>query len=108
PYRKKKIQNRMKSGIEKIVVNIIDTHNNFETVERFTSVGGIVLNYSGSESRFDTIMSSKLNFALLNETAEDGRYLDLLTGEERRFLIEVRDMTTKFSVFDPEIPVVFD
>src|SRR5690554_3829549 len=98
----------MRSGIEKIVVNIIDTYNDFETVERFTSVGGIVLNYSGSESRFDTLMSSRLNFALLNETAEDGRYLDLLTGEERRFLIEVRNMTSKLSVFDPTIPVVLD
>ena len=75
--------------MEKIVINIIDTHNDFVTLERFTQVGAPVLSYSGAESRFDTIMSSKFSFNMLNETAEDGRYLDLLTGEERRFLVEI-------------------
>lgn len=79
--------------MEQIVINIIDTHNDFVTLERFTQVGAPVLSYSGAESRFDTIMSSKFSFNMLNETAEDGRYLDLLTGEERRFLVEIRDVS---------------
>lgn len=79
--------------MEKIVINIIDTHNDFATLERFTQVGAPVLSYSGAESRFDTIMSSKFSFNMLNETAEDGHYLDLLTGEERRFLVEIRDVS---------------
>jgi len=78
--------------MEQIVINIIDTHNDFSTVEKFTEKGAPVLSYSSGESRFGTIMSSKLTFNMLNETAEDGKFLDLLTGEERRFLIEIRDV----------------
>lgn len=96
----------MKSNIKQIVVNIIDTHENHNVLERFTSVGGVVLNYSGSESRFDVIMSSHLNFSLLNETASDGRYLDLLSGQERRFLVEVKNATFNPGIslpgFEPE------
>src|SRR5690606_31081643 len=79
--------------MEQIVINIIDTHNFYPTVEKYTGLGDPVLSYSGGESLFTTIMSSKFSFSILNETAEDGKFLDLLTGEERRFLIEVREVT---------------
>lgn len=73
-----------------VVINIIDTHNVFQTIEKFTQSGAPVLSYTGDESRFSAVMSSRLSFNILNETAEDGKFLDLLTGEERRFLIEVK------------------
>lgn len=79
--------------MENVVIKIIDTHNDFQVIEKYTQLGGPVLNYSGDESRFGSIMSSKFTFNMLNETAEDGRYLDLLSGEERRFLIQIRDVS---------------
>jgi len=79
--------------MENVVIKIIDTHNDFQVIEKYTQMGGPVLNYSGDESRFGSIMSSKFTFNMLNETAEDGRYMDLLSGEERRFLIELRDVS---------------
>lgn len=94
--------------MEQVVINIIDTHNAFTVTEKYTETGAPVLSYTGGESLFSTVMSSKFTFNMLNETAEDGKFLDLLTGEERRFLIEVRDMTSRFGFSDPNIPVELD
>lgn len=75
--------------IQKIAINIIDTHQEFQLTERLTQLGAPILTYSGSDDRFGTIMSSEFSFNMHDETAQDGRYLDLFTGEERRYLVEV-------------------
>lgn len=95
--------------MEQIVINIIDTHNFYPTVEKYTGLGDPVLSYSGGESLFTTIMSSKFSFSILNETAEDGKFLDLLTGEERRFLIEVRKVfPDSLNPWDPAVEIGSD
>src|SRR5690606_21071703 len=86
-----------------------DTHNFYPTVEKYTGLGDPVLSYSGGESLFTTIMSSKFSFSILNETAEDGKFLDLLTGEERRFLIEVRKVfPDSLNPWDPAVEIGSD
>ncbi|WKW47257.1 hypothetical protein P3875_04115 [Myroides sp. JBRI-B21084] len=93
--------------MEQIVINIIDTHTNYTAVEKFTETGAPILTYSGGEARFASIMSSKFSFNILNETAEDGKFLDLLTGEERRFLIEIRNVTYLSNAIDKDAGLIW-
>lgn len=78
--------------MRKFVVNIIDTLNDHVILERFAEKSSVVIEYAGADSPFNSIMASELKFNMDNETADDGRYLDLFTGEERRYLVEVKEV----------------
>lgn len=85
------------------IINIIDTENEFDNIiERFTQVSSPTLSYNGEDSPFGLMMSSELSFNILNETAEDGKYIDLFTGQENRWLIEVRKRIDVYREDSPE------
>lgn len=78
-------------------INIIDTRTSHVMLERFVEKGSMKIDYQGSDSRFDSIMSSSFTISIDNETAEDARYLDLFAGEERRYKVEVLDLDKPLS-----------
>src|SRR5690606_28998066 len=75
--------------MESVVIKIFDTQNDHVVLERFTQQGSPVLTWNGTDDNFQTIMTSELNFNMLSENAEDGRYLDLFTGDESRYMVTV-------------------
>lgn len=75
--------------MEQVTIKIIDTQDNHVVLERFAQQGAPVLTWNGSDDNFQTIMTSELNFNMLSENAEDGRYLDLFTGDESRYMVRV-------------------
>lgn len=85
------------------VINIIDTENVYDgIIERFTQLSSPVLSYNGEDNLFGVIMSSEFSFNILNETAEDGKYTDLFTGQENRWMIEVRKIIKTYREDSPE------
>lgn len=75
--------------MEQVTIKIIDTQDNHVVLERFAQQGAPVLTWNGADDNFQTIMTSELNFNMLSENAEDGRYLDLFTGDESRYMVQV-------------------
>lgn len=75
--------------MEQVTIKIIDTQDNHVVLERFAQQGAPVLSWNGSDDNFQTIMTSELNFNMLSDGAQDGRYLDLFTGDESRYMVKV-------------------
>lgn len=75
--------------MEQVTIKIIDTQDNHVVLERFAQQGAPVLTWNGSDDNFQTIMTSELNFNMLSDGAQDGRYLDLFTGDESRYMVKV-------------------
>lgn len=85
------------------IINILDTQNEFENItERFTEASNPVLDFNGEDNPFGVMMSSEFSFNMLNETAEDGMYLDLFTGQENRFLVEIRKRIDTYREDSPD------
>ncbi|MFD1292630.1 hypothetical protein ACFQ5N_02170 [Lutibacter holmesii] len=81
-------------------ISIIDTETNeLLDTEETTSISAPVLNYSGQDDKYQTIMASQLEFDLLVQNASNGKYLHLFTGNETRYKTILQDIT------DSENPV---
>ena len=73
-------------------IEIIDTYLNERVlIEEFTQLSSPKLLWEGGDDLYQPMMPSKLTFNLLDETAADGRFLHLLTGDEQRFKVKVRN-----------------
>ncbi|BFM41655.1 hypothetical protein CFS9_02960 [Flavobacterium sp. CFS9] len=73
-------------------VDIIDTLSpDTKLVIEYASASGIVLSWNGSDTKDDlSIVSSDLKFDMLTRTAEDGAFIKLFTGDEKRFKVLIK------------------
>lgn len=73
-------------------VYVIDTFENERPeIEERTEVGSPKLVYNGSDDKYQPIMSSEFQFNLSVPTAEDGKFLHLFTGNERRYQVVLKN-----------------
>lgn len=78
--------------VHELSVEIIDTHDNeLDGSEEFTQPNAPELSYDGGQDLYAPFMPSKLAFNLAVPDAADAKFLHLLTGDEKRYLVKVRN-----------------
>ncbi|SEH05374.1 hypothetical protein [Candidatus Venteria ishoeyi] len=78
-----------------VKIEILDTLNNdLIATEQFSATDSIVLNYNGGDDKLQHIVGSELLFSLLDETATDGRFLDLYTANEKQYKVILTNYVT--------------
>jgi len=77
------------SGIN---IDIIDTQQNELPLNlEFAEINAPKLVYNGADDRFQTLMSSQLEFNMLVPNAQDGQFLHLFDGSETRYKVQITD-----------------
>ncbi len=85
------------------IIKIFDSDNpDLVTLLEQSQKSGVRLNWNGGEEKDTSIIGSNLNFNMLDERAEDGRFLDLYTGNETRYRVELYNVRLQDGV-DTEI-----
>ena len=73
-----------------ISIEIIDTYDNDRAlIEEFTQIQSPRLTWEGGDEIDASLMTSKLVFNMLVETAEDAKFYHLFSGDEKRYRVEV-------------------
>ncbi len=74
-------------------IEIIDTYTNDRVlIEETATANGLRLIWDGGDDVFQPMMTSKLSFDMHVYNGEDGHFLHLLTGDEQRFLVRLRNI----------------
>jgi hypothetical protein len=73
-------------------INIIDLEENNTVLSlEKTVLAGPRLVYNGADDKFTNIVTSELNFAFHVSDNSEGKYLDLFSGKETRFKVQLID-----------------
>ena len=77
-------------------VDIIDTASALtKLVLRTATANGLVLSWSGGDTKDDmSIVASQFTFDFLDELGRDAGYINMFTGDEQRFLVQIKDDDT--------------
>jgi hypothetical protein len=74
-------------------IDIIDKLSPLTKLElRTASAGGLVLSWNGADAKDDlSIVASHLSFDMHDPEHKDAAYIDMFTGDEERFLVQLKD-----------------
>lgn len=77
-------------NVHNMAVVIIDTYENERSlIEELSAKDSIVLSYEGDDDIFFPIMSSEIKFTMAVTDKTDGKFLHLLTGDEKRYMVQL-------------------
>ncbi|HIP36088.1 MAG TPA: hypothetical protein EYG85_04475 [Crocinitomix sp.] len=75
-------------------IDIIDTHeNDLPLVLENTQVESPKLIYRGADDRFQTLMTSELQFNMIVPNNIDGKFIHLFSGTEQRYKVQIVENT---------------
>lgn len=76
-------------------IEIIDTYDNSRVLyEEYTQADSLKLSWDSGDDLYASMMTSRLVFNMLVPDAQDGVFLHLLTGDENRFKVKVKNIDT--------------
>ncbi|MCO6149053.1 hypothetical protein [Flavobacterium sp. NRK1] len=79
--------------IDGLVIEIIDTYDNDRPlIEELTQPSQLKLTWDGGEDLYQPMMPSSFRFTIAVTDAADAKFLHLLTGDEKRYLVKVRNV----------------
>lgn len=79
--------------IHNFAIEIIDLYENDRTlVEEFSAADSLHLSYEGGEDLYAAMMPSKIEFSMRVPGEVDGGFLHILTGDENRFLVKLKNI----------------
>lgn len=85
--------------VHTISIEIIDTYDNTRPlIEEFTQPSAPKLIWDGGDDLYQALMSSNLKFNMAVTDAADAKFLHLLSGDEKRYLIKVKNTDTHDNV----------
>jgi len=80
-------------NIDVFTIEIIDTYENTRTlVEHFAPADSLGLTWDGGDALYQPMMVSRLDFSMQVPGGADGYFLHLLTGDEKRYLVKLRNI----------------
>jgi hypothetical protein len=72
-------------------IEIIDTYENSRVLyEEVAQASALKLSFDGGDDLYQPMMTSKISFNMYVPGGQDGHFLHLLTGDERRFMVRLR------------------
>lgn len=79
----------------KFTIEVIDTYTNErDLIEEFTQPSACKLNYDGGEDLYQPMMPSNFAFNMAAIGFPDAKFLHLLTGDEKRYLVKIKNTDT--------------
>ncbi len=79
--------------VHNFAVEIIDTYDNDRLLfEEFAQADSLKLTWDGGEDLYQPMMTSRLSFSMAVLDHADGGFLHLLTGDETRFLVKLKNI----------------
>jgi len=79
--------------VNNFAIEIIDTYdNNRDLFIEFAQADSLKLTWDGGEGLYQPMMTSRLSFSITRPSHADGQYLHLLTGDERRYLVRLKNV----------------
>lgn len=82
-------------NVYKFSIEVIDTYENErELIEEFTQVSACKLTWDGGDDLYQPMMPSNFEFNMADKDHADGKFLHLLTGDENRYLVKIRNHDT--------------
>jgi len=82
-------------NIDLFSVEVNDTYENTRTlVEHFSKKDTVNLTWDGGDALYQPMMASALDFSMQVPNAVDGYFLHLLTGDEKRYFVRLKNHDT--------------
>jgi len=82
-------------NIDLFSVEVIDMYENTRTlVEHFSKKDTVNLTWDGGDALYQPMMASSLDFSMQVPAAVDGYFLHLLTGDEKRYFVRLKNHDT--------------
>jgi len=79
-------------NVDLFSIEITDTYTNERTlIDEYSEADSLKLNWDSGDDIFSAFMASSLAFNMLVQGGADGHFLHLLTGDEKRYLVQLRN-----------------